>query len=268
MSEKEDTIKNNLKLAFVQTDIHWENRDKNLTTIEEMLNSLPGKVDLIVLPETFATGFTMDVENFTDSRGESLAWMKNTATKLNSVVSGSLIICEDKKFYNRHYWVDPTGMVSYYDKRHLFRMGREQEHFVAGNRRVITNLGSVRFLLQTCYDIRFPVFSRYRGDYDVISYVANWPSNRQSIWLALLRARAIENQAYVIGVNRTGIDGHGVSHEGGSCLFDPVGNKVASLDDQPGVLTTVINPGIVKNLREEFPVLRDADDFHIIGLEE
>ena len=163
---------------------------------------------------------------------------------------------------------DPEGIEGTYDKRHLFRMGREDEHFVAGQGRPIFRLGAFRFLPQICYDLRFPVFSRNRGEYDALIYVANWPAPRQLVWDSLTRARAIENQAYVLAVSRVGIDGEGVYHVGGSCIYDPMGHPVEILNDQEGMITATLDLDKLKQFREKFPAWKDADRFTIEGIDE
>jgi predicted amidohydrolase len=228
---------------------------------EELLQSIDDMPDLVVLPETFSTGFTMNVKPYADTRGEVLQWMVGVSGKLNIHLTGSCIVKEGANYYNRLYWVNPSGDVAFYDKRHLFRMGREQEHFTKGKDRVIVKMGSFRFLLQICYDLRFPVFARNRGDYDAILYVANWPTARKHVWETLLVARAIENQSYVIGANCTGIDGEGVDNCGGSCVIDPKGKTKARLNEQPGILYSTIDLKEITSFRKKFPAWEDADDF-------
>ena len=203
----------------------------------------------------------MQSHAFAEEAGEALNWMKQVAAGRGFVVTGSIIARDKQDIYNRLYWVTPEGGVTHYDKRHLFRMGRENEHFTPGTRRVVVEHKGFRFMLQVCYDLRFPVFVRNRGDYDVILYTANWPAPRQSVYDVLLSARAIENQSYVIGANRTGTDGEGVEHVGASRLIDPKGKTVAQLDDRPGILHATMDLGYLRKFRESFPVHRDADRF-------
>jgi predicted amidohydrolase len=181
----------------------------------------------------------------------------------NSHIAGSLIIKEKNLHFNRLYFVGPNGYLAHYDKRHLFRMGREQEFFSRGSERVIVSLGKFRILLQICYDLRFPVFARNRGDYDVILYVANWPTKRAFVWDSLLVARAIENQSYVIGANRSGIDGLGDGTCGKSCVIDAKGKKIARMQRAPGILISNLNLNSLNIFRKKFPVLQDRDDFEI-----
>lgn len=254
-------MKQTISIAIVQPHLHWENIDANLKMFEEQMQSFVDVPDLVVLPETFSTGFTMNVEQFADTRGVVLQWMIGISEKLNVYLTGSCIVKEKTNFYNRLYWVAPSGDVEFYDKRHLFRMGREQEHFTPGKKRVVAQLGSFRFLLQICYDLRFPVFSRNRGDYDAILYVANWPTARKHVWDTLLVARAIENQSIVIGANCTGADGEGVDNYGGSCVIGPRGEIKARLNEQPGILYSRINLEEIISFRNKFPAWEDADDF-------
>lgn len=260
----EITLKKEINLAILQSDLQWENPQVNLMQFEQQIVALDDQTDLALLPETFSTGFTMRVREFADNDEEVLEWMKRMAAGSGIHLAGSCIVSENDRYYNRLYWVSPEGGYIYYDKRHLFRMGREQEYFSPGTRRVVVRIGKFRVLLQICYDLRFPVFARNRGDYDAILYVANWPAVRSEVWDILLKARAIENQAYVIGVNRTGTDGERMKHLGGSCLIDPKGNVKARLDDQPGVLLSSMNYAELERFRKDFPASKDADEFKLL----
>ncbi|MFC2080268.1 amidohydrolase [Bacteroidota bacterium] len=251
-------------LAIVQSKLFWEDSRANLNYFESQINSLKKAVQLIVLPETFSTGFTMNVEEYADQNDETLKWMIHQAKKNEVFLTGSVIVKEGAKYYNRLYWVNPKGAFEYYDKRHLFRMGREHESFSSGDKRVVVNLGKARILLQICYDLRFPVFARNRGDYDIILYVANWPTPRQLVWETLLPARAIENQCYVIGANRSGIDGEGEETCGGSCVVNPKGEIKTRLSAQPGLLVSSINLEELISFRKNFPVSQDSDDFSLL----
>ena len=255
-------MKKRISVTLVQPDLLWENPEGNLKAISRMLDENPHDPDLIILPETFSTGFTMRTDLYAEeSNGPAVTWMQQQATEREAYVTGSLIIREQGRIYNRLYWVSPEGIAGQYDKRHLFRMGREDEFFTPGTSRVVFRLGKFRFLPQICYDIRFPVFARNRNDYDVLFYVANWPVHRHQAWEILLRARAVENQAYVLGVTRVGKDGEGVDHLGGTCAIDPKGNMEGSLDEYPGVLNVSIDLEQIRGYREKFPVWKDADRF-------
>ena len=255
-------MKKEITVCLVQPLMVWENIDANLELIEGMLNEEERKADLIILPETFSTGFTMHSEQFAEQMdGEAVRWMQKIAIERNTHIAGSVIIREDGRIYNRLLWISPGGIDDYYDKRHLFRMGREDQYFHPGNARKIFKLGDFRFLPQVCYDLRFPVFARNRNDYDVILYVANWPAPRQNVWEVLTRARAMENQAYLLGVNRVGKDGPGVDHLGGTCAVDPLGNIIGSLDNNPGILNCTLSLEVVRKFRDSFPAWKDADSF-------
>ena len=255
-------MKEKVSLYLVQPDLTWENRSDNFGLLEHMLSEMPEGIDLVVLPETFATGFTMRAGRFAEPMdGPSVEWMKRLASSRGVHMAGSLIIRENGKVFNRFPWVSPTGVEGFYNKRHLFRMGREDYHFTPGTAREVFTLNRGRFLPQVCYDLRFPVFARNRNDYEVILYVANWPAPRHAVWETLLRARAIENQAHVVGVNRVGTDGEGVKHLGGSMVVDPAGRVLDILDDRPGVLQVTIDLVQQGDFRKKFPVWKDADDF-------
>lgn len=258
-------MKDQISITAVQPDIIWEDVAQNLDRLNEMLEGKLDQTDLLILPETFTTGFTMRANLFAEEEnGLTISWMKEVASKNNCYVTGSLIVREDGNIYNRLYWISPDGIVGSYDKRHLFRMGREDEYFTNGESRLILNLGKFRFLPQICYDLRFPVFARNQNDYDILFYVANWPAPRHLVWETLLRARAIENQAYVIGVSRAGIDGMGVDHLGGSCVVDPLGRIEHILGKDAGILNFGIDLKKIREFRKKFPVLNDADNFKLI----
>jgi omega-amidase len=258
-------MKEQLTVCQVQPDLVWEDIAANLDQLEGMIEQLTSKTDLIILPETFSTGFTMQSKLYAEEEdGKAVEWMKRIAREKQCHITGSIILQEGEAIYNRLYWISPEGIEGHYNKRHLFRMGREHQHFVAGNERPVFKLGEFHFLPQICYDLRFPVYSRNRGDYEVLFYVANWPAPRHPVWETLLVARAIENQAYVLGTSRAGIDGEGVEHLGGSCVVDPKGKLIHCMDHQPGIQSSLLDLNEVKDFREKFPVWKDADRFEII----
>ena len=236
--------------------------------LEEKIWAMNRKVDLIVLPEMFPTGFSMDVEglaepmNFTSSK-----WMKQIASQTEAVVTGSVIIKERGQFYNRLLWVTPQGDVSFYDKRHLFRMVGEEGHYSMGKKNIIVELKGWKILPQVCYDLRFPVWSRNKADgeglYDLVFYVACWPASRIAAWDILLKARAVENLCYSIGVNRVGKDGRGTAHNGHSGAYDFKGNTMAFSDDVEETLFVELNYESLQAYREKFPAWKDADSFMI-----
>lgn len=252
-----------LKVCLVQADLAWENIVVNLSMLEGMLEALEEDVDLVVLPETFSTGFTMQAEKLAEGeKGRALSWMKGMAKKYNCHLSGSIIFRdEDGSIYNRLLWVSPRGLEDFYDKRHLFRPGGEKENFSQGTERRIFKLGDFRILPQICYDLRFPVFSRNRDDYDVMLYVANWPATRQPVWDTLTRARAMENQSYLLGVNRVGTDGTGIPSNGASCVINPIGGEILQMDEKSGLGYAMLDLKKLRDFREKFPAWKDADDF-------
>lgn len=250
-----------MKIVILQTDIYWANPKKNLECAEEMLKKY-AEVDLFVLPEMFSTGFCTQPQGIAEPvESESLVWMKRVAAERNCAIAGSVAIEDGGKFFNRFYFVHPDGLVQSYDKKHLFTYGGEHKQFTPGTERVIVSYKGVRFLMQICYDLRFPVWSRNRGDYDVALYVASWPVPRIEAWKALLRARAIENQCYVVAVNRVGEDPN-CSYCGGSEVINPYGKTIAVCEDYRVCgAEAVIDMDVLEDFRKKFPVLNDADDF-------
>lgn len=253
-----------LRTTLVQADLRWEDIDTNCQLLDEWLQDVTTS-DLIVLPEMFATGFTMAPERMAESMQESraVAWMQQKAQTHNAVITGSVAIAEDGHYFNRLIWARPDGTMSTYDKRHLFRMGEENEHYGMGNQRAIVELNGFRILLTVCYDLRFPVWLRNVDcEYDVLVCVANWPSARRLPWRTLLQARAIENLSYVIGVNRVGDDARGLNYSGDSMLIDYRGDAlIDEARDRAFVRTGVIGKQSLDDFREKFPAHHDADRF-------
>jgi omega-amidase len=251
-----------MNVTLLQTDIAWANPKKNAEAIETLLDQHQDS-DLYVLPEMFSTGFATQPQGIAEADLFSLNWMKAQAVARKCAIAGSVATEENGKFYNRFYFVRPDGSVEHYDKRHLFTYSGEDRLFEAGRERVVVSYQGVRILLQVCYDLRFPVFSRSRGDYDMILYVASWPTVRLHAWTTLLHARAIENQCYVVGVDRTGND-PACSYSGGSEVVDPWGQTVtACRRDYIDVVTADIDMDKLNAFRRQFPVLSDADDFQL-----
>lgn len=257
-----------MRITLIQTDIAWEDKQENLRRLRIYLEKLGGQTDLIVLPETFTTGFSMNTERLAEPlTGSTISLLQQWSSKYGIALAGSLIARHtDESIRNRFFFLTPNGQVAYYDKRHLFRMGKENLHFRAGTERPIIHYQGFRILPQICYDLRFPVWSRNVNDeYDVIIYVACWPEARRRVWDVLLQARALENQCYVCGVNRTGTDGNGIAHNGGSIVYSPKGERLASIPDGHEGMTTVhIDLEPLRLFRRKFPVREDADTFSIL----
>jgi predicted amidohydrolase len=251
---------------MVQCPIVWEDRDKNLGYYGELLGRIKGKTDMAVLPETFSTGFSMNVEKLADTmNGKTVSTLKDWAEKYKMAIVGSFIAKEDGNYYNRAFFITPGGKESYYDKRHLFRMGEEEKYFTPGTKQVIVSYKGWNICLQICYDLRFPVWSRNMNNaYDLLIYVANWPEVRKTVWHSLLPARALENIAYVCGVNRTGVDGKGFIYHGGSMLYTPKGKKLADAGKREEIIRTcTLYKEELTDLRTKFPAWEDADTFTI-----
>ena len=251
-----------MRVNILQHDIVWADPAKNRERLEKQLTEQP-KADLYVLAEMFSTGFATEPEGIAERDGGSLEWMKRMAKQLDAAIAGSVATEEDGCFYNRFYFVKPDGSVTHYDKHHLFTYSGEDKRFKRGEERVIVEWRGVRFLLLVCYDLRFPMWSRNRGDYDAMLYVASWPSSRVEAWKALLVARAIENQGFVIGVNRVGDDPK-CQYQGGSAIIDPYGKTMANVPDfEAGYAAAEINMAELESFRQKFPVLNDADYFEL-----
>ncbi len=248
-----------IKATILQRDIIWGNPVQNVERADAAIKALPD-TDIYILPEMFSTGFCTQPEGIAESdSSKTLQWMQRTAAERNCAMAGSIAVKKDGKFYNRFYFVHPDGKVEHYDKKHLFTFGGEHKRFTAGEERVIISFRGVRILLEVCYDLRFPIWSRNRGDYDMIIYVASWPTPRVAAWSALLVARAIENQCYVAGVNRVGTDPT-CEYCGGSVVIDPYGRIIAACENgKEEAATAEIDMAALEAFREKFPVLKDAD---------
>ena len=255
-----------LRVTLVQQPLVWQDPVANRARFEALLLPLQGKTDLIVLPETFTTGFSMEVQKVGEpAGGPTSQWLQRLANQLDAAITGSVITAEGGKYFNRLHWAEPSGELRQYDKRHLFRMGREHEYFTAGRDAWTIEWRGVRICPLVCYDLRFPVFSRRRPDldYEVLVYIANWPAARAYPWTQLLKARAIENQCFVIGVNRIGVDGAGIHHSGDSAAIDFLGAPLVELGDTPDVRTVELDATALKSFRERFPAHLDADHFSL-----
>ena len=253
----------NLKVALVQSDIAWLQPQQNLASLAAHFKKIES-VDLILLPETFATGFAINLDVAEAEQGPIFNWMQTQARVHNAVVAGSVLVDQQGKKANRFYWCWPDGRVEFYDKRHLFCLGKEGDYVRAGDSRKVFTIKSFRLLPQICYDLRFPVFQRNRNDYDVMVNVANWPAARRRIWDTLLQARAIENQCYVLASNRVGNDGNGVAHNGGTAAYDYVGEALTKTkDDVSSIAIVELKKEQLEQFRKNFPAHLDADDFSI-----
>jgi omega-amidase len=262
---------NDLSVTFIQTELFWEDRKKNLLHLSEKIASIAQPTDLILLPEMFSSSFTMNTALVADSMdGECVNWMKSEAKQKQSVIGGSIVIKEGEAFYNRFLWVSPDGEIAHYDKRHLFRMAEENKYFTAGRTNTLVKLKGWKIGLQICYDLRFPVWSRRvetdeAYNYDVLLYVANWPKPRGHAWKTLLMSRAIENQSYVIGVNRIGEDGHGISYSGDSAAINFLGEKMsAAPENKESIQNISLSYSALVDFRNNFPAAMDADTFKIL----
>ena len=254
-----------LRVSLVQTPIFWEDRTANLASLEEKLWPLKGLTDLVVLPEMFTTGFSMNTSlaepvNFTTTK-----WMKQMARQLGASVTGSVMIKDQGMVYNRLLWVFPDGQVEHYDKRHLFSMAGENDHFSSGDKQLVVDYKGWKIRPLICYDLRFPVWSRNTNTYeaDLLLYVANWPEPRTGAWTKLIDARAIENLAYCLGVNRIGTDGVNKSYNGQSKVVDFKGEIAGDCRNEDTILTIELSKSILDSFRKKFPAHLDADEFHI-----
>ncbi len=258
-------IQDNLKIALIQSDLVWENPKENLNNFSDKINSITEDLDVIVLPEMFTTGFTMNASKVAETMdGDSVFWMKDIAKKTKAVVVGSLVILEDEKYYNRLLFVEPSGYISKYDKRHTFTLVGEDKIYTAGNEKVIINYKGWKICPLICYDLRFPVWARNIADYDVLLYVANWPKPRISAWDALLKARAIENMSYCIGVNRVGIDGVNSEYSGHSACYDVLGNLITSFEpNKEQIQIVTLEKRHIEAYRNKLKFLDDRDTFTI-----
>lgn len=253
-----------LNITLLQISLHWENPEANRVYIDHLLNQVK-KTDLIVLPEMFNTGFSMNSKKLAETmNGSSVLWMASQSKKRNAVVTGSLIIKEGASYFNRLIWMKPDGTFEYYDKRHLFRMANEDNYFTSGTSKLVVELKGWRICPLICYDLRFPVWSRNTEKYDLLLYVANWPEARISAWEKLVYARAIENQCYVAAVNRIGTDGKEIMYSGNSMLVDSKGSLIwKAKDNIEEIETEVISLNELIAFRKKFPVSLDADSFKL-----
>jgi predicted amidohydrolase len=286
-----------ITFTLIQTALHWENKQANLEMLEKNIKGIKEKIEVVVLPEMFTTGFSMKPEVFAETvDGETVQWMKRVAAEKKIILTGSVIIQDGQAYYNRLIWMLPNGEYGYYNKRHLFAYAEEDKHYTAGTERFIASVNGWKVALQVCYDLRFPVWARqtspeapassgfqppspkekesgtnliWRGEheafeYDILIYVANWPEKRILAWKTLLQARAIENQCYVIGVNRVGNDGNEIYHSGDSMVIDPLGEILYHKEKEEDIFTITLQKNELEEIRKRFQFWRDKDDFQIL----
>lgn len=259
-----------LSITTIQSNLIWEDKAANLHMFEQKINNIEEKTEIVVLPEMFNTGFSMRPKQFAENMdGESVEWMKRISRENGIVLTGSLMIEEAGNYYNRLVWMLPNGQYGYYDKRHLFAFGEEDKHYKAGNKRLIASVKGWKINLMVCYDLRFPVWARQQhkeasAEYDVLIYVANWPERRSHAWKTLLCARAIENQCYVVGVNRVGSDANNINYSGNSLVIDPLGQVLYHMADEEDINTIVLQKEMLEEVRKKFPFWKDADSFKIL----
>lgn len=255
-----------LKVALIQSDLVWENPEQNRINFSKKLISIPDNIDLIILPEMFTTGFTMNAASIAETmQGKTVEWMKQMASKYNVAITASVVIVENKKFYNRLLFVQPEGETTIYDKKHTFTLANEGETYASGTKRVIINYKGWKICPLICYDLRFPVWARNTVDYDLLIYVANWPKPRVSAWDALLKARAIENMSYCIGVNRVGVDGVNIEYSGHSAAYDVLGSKITNFTPNNEQIEIVsLKKEHIKKYRNALKFLDDRDGFTLV----
>ncbi len=262
-----------LKITLIQSRLYWEDKAANLAMFEEKIMGVAGQTELVVLPEMFSTGFSMQPKKLAETmEGETVNWMRRLAMSQKIILTGSVIIEAEGHYYNRLLWVLPNGTAGMYDKRHRFAYAGEDKEYTAGNRRLVASVKGWKVNLQICYDLRFPVWARQTSgtepEYDVLLYVANWPEKRSHAWKSLLMARAIENQCYVVGVNRVGEDGNGIGHSGDSMVVDALGTALYHSTGQESIDTIVLEKEPLQEARARFPFWKDADNFKILNNDE
>jgi predicted amidohydrolase len=262
-------VKQDLNIATIQADLFWEQHEKNLEHFSEKIAAIETGIDVIILPEMFTTGFTMNTDLISEqSTQQALEWMKAIAEKKNAAICGSIAAKESDKFYNRLFWVNPDGNYFYYDKRHLFSLSDEPSNYCKGSSKLLVTYKGWKICPLICYDLRFPIWSRNKmtngsAEYDLLIYVANWPEKRIYAWQTLLQARAIENQCYVAGVNRVGKDGNDINHNGVSLIIDPLGMVMQHAAEEEKILTAKLSSEYLDKTRLNLTFLKDGDAFQI-----
>lgn len=254
-----------MKIALIQAPLIWENPQANREYFEERVNSIEQEIDLIILPEMFTTGFTMNPKNVAETmEGETILKLKDLAKNKNTAITGSLIVAEEEKYYNRLIFVFPSGKIEYYDKRHLFSLAGEEKIYTSGKEKQIVEYKGWKICPMICYDLRFPVFSRNTEDYDLLLYVANWPKPRTNAWDILLKARSVENMCYTLGVNRIGFDESGHEYVGHSQAIDFLGNTIINAEESEGIIIADLDKNAMLEARHKFGFLNDRDAFEIV----
>jgi omega-amidase len=259
-----------LTITTIQSNLIWEDKEANLQLLQKKIDSIAEKTEIVVLPEMFSTGFSMRAKDLAETmEGETVDWMRTVSNKNGIILTGSVMIKEEEKYFNRLIWMLPNGQYGYYDKRHLFAYAEEDQHFNSGNKRLIASVKGWKINLLVCYDLRFPVWARQKSEegipeYDVLIYVANWPERRSHAWKTLLCARAIENQCYVVGVNRVGDDAKNIHYSGNSLVIDPMGQVLYHMAEEEDVNTITLSKEKLTEVRTKYPFLNDADDFTIL----
>lgn len=258
-------MKDTLKVSIIQSPIFWENPEANRLFFSEKINTIKEETNLIILPEMFTTGFTMNASEVAEEEiGETLKWMQSEAKKNHCAITGSVVILEDNKFYNRLFFVFPSGEYKTYNKRHTFTLAGEGKTYKAGNEQMLVDYLGWKIYPLICYDLRFPVWARNTQNYDILLFVANWPERRIEAWDALLKARAIENMSYCIGVNRTGEDGNGHKYSGHSAIYNVLGERISNPNfEEDFIDTTTLQKSHIESIRSHLQFLNDCDDFNL-----
>lgn len=259
-------MSNELHVVGIQANLVWENPTKNRAYFQQKINAIPKTTDLVVLPEMFTTGFTMNPENVAESmNGETISWMQKIASEKEIAITGSLVIKENNNFYNRLIFVHPSKEIETYDKRHSFTLAGENKVYTAGTKKLIINFKGWKICPLICYDLRFPVWARNTENYDLLIFMANWPVKRVKAWDTLLKARAIENMSYTIGVNRIGKDDNEYQYSGNSAIIDFLGDEISSLEEnKTGIVSAIINKENQDKIRKKLGFLNDKDAFTIL----
>jgi omega-amidase len=260
-----------LTFTIIQANLKWEQKAANLQMLEEKINAIQQKTEVVILPEMFSTGFSMNAQQLAERMdGDTVQWMKRISSEKKIILTGSVIIAEGGHYYNRLVWMLPNGQFGFYDKKHLFAYAGEDKYYTSGNKRLIASVKGWKINLQVCYDLRFPVWSRQSGkydslEYDVLIYVANWPEKRSGAWKTLLQARAIENQSFCIGVNRVGIDGNEVCYSGDSMVVSAAGETLYHKTHEEDVYTITLQKEDLQKVRDDMPFWKEADSFKILN---